>query len=65
LHQEKQQATDGYFFLTADWAATDALFLALALLALDCFWPDFFWLAFGDLSPIILFVPQVDWPAEL
>jgi len=64
LHQEKQQATNGYFFLTADLAATAALFFALALLVLDCFWPDFFWLAFGDLSPIILFVPQVDSPAE-
>ena len=29
-----------------------ALFCWLALLALACFWPDFFWLAFGDLSPI-------------
>jgi hypothetical protein len=55
----------GYLFLAAaDFAATAALFLALALLALDCFWPDFFWLAFGDLSPIILFIPQVDSPTE-
>jgi hypothetical protein len=29
-----------------------AFFCWLALLALACFWPDFFWLAFGDLSPI-------------
>src|SRR5258707_15761767 len=44
----------GYFFLPADClAATEALFLALALLAADCFWPDFFWFAFGDLSPIV------------
>jgi len=60
LRQEKQQATDGYFFL----AAAAALFFWLALLALDCFCDDFFWLDFGDLSPIILFVPQVDSPAE-
>ena len=45
----------GYFFLPADClAATAALFLALALLAADCFWPDFFWFAFGDLSPIMV-----------
>jgi hypothetical protein len=56
LRQEKQQATDGYFFLAAaDLAATAALFFWLALLALDCFCEDFFWLDFGDLSPIILF----------
>jgi hypothetical protein len=60
LRQEKQQATDGYFFLAADLAATAALFFWLALLALDCFCEDFFWFDFGDLSPIILFFPQVD-----
>jgi hypothetical protein len=38
--------------LTADLAATAAFFFALSLLALASFWPDFFWLAFGDLSPI-------------
>ncbi len=43
----------GYFFLpAADLAAAAAFFLALALLACALFWPDFFWLAFGDLSPI-------------
>jgi hypothetical protein len=36
-----------YFFLPA------AFFLATALLPVDFFWPDFFWLAFGDLSPIM------------
>jgi hypothetical protein len=44
-----------FFFAAADLAATAALFCALALLALDCFCEDFFWLDFGDLSPIILF----------
>jgi hypothetical protein len=63
LHQEKQQATNGYFFLGADVAAA-ALFFWLSAPALDCFCEDFFWLAFGDLSPIILFFPQVDSPAE-
>ena len=43
-----------YFFLPACLAATAALFFWLALLALVCFWWDFFWLDFGDLSPIIL-----------
>ena len=55
----------GYFFLAAeDLAATAALFLALALLVLVCFWPDFFWVAFGDLSPItFIFILRVDSPA--
>jgi hypothetical protein len=48
--------TKGYFFFpAADLAAAAALFCALALLALDCFCEDFFWLDFGDLSPIIFF----------
>jgi hypothetical protein len=43
-----------YFFLpAADWAATAALFFWFALLVLACFCEDFFWLDFGDLSPII------------
>jgi len=47
----------GYFFLPAeDLAAMAAFFCWLALLALDCFWPDFFWLAFGDLSPITIYL---------
>ena len=44
-----------FFFPAADLAAAAALFCALTLLALDCFWEDFFWLDFGDLSPIILY----------
>lgn len=51
--QERQQTSGGYFFLAAeDLAATAALFFWLALLVLASFWPDFFWFAFGDLSPI-------------
>ena len=29
-------------------------FFLSALLAWDCFWEDFFWFAFGDLSPMVL-----------
>lgn len=44
----------GYFFLPADsLAATAADFFAASLSDLDCFWPDFFWFAFGDLSPMM------------
>jgi len=60
LHQEKQQATNGYFFLAADLAATAALFFWLALFVAAFFCPDFFWLAFGDLSPITLFFLWID-----
>ena len=56
LHRERQQGTMGYFFLpAADLAAAAALFFWSALLTLDCFCEDFFWLDFGDLSPMILF----------
>jgi hypothetical protein len=49
--------TSGYFFLPAeDWAAAAALFFWLALLALTCFCVDFFWLDFGDLSPITFII---------
>lgn len=41
-----------YFF--ACLAATACFFLLAAVLALDCFCVDFFWLDFGDRSPIIL-----------
>ena len=44
---------DGYFFLVAAAFASEAcFFFSSALLVLDCFWFDFFWLDFGDLSPI-------------
>jgi|GEM_PF-4972709 len=53
LCQERQGVTGCYFFLPAeDLAATAALFFWLALLVLAFFWPDFFCVAFGDLSPI-------------
>ena len=55
-HQERQPGATGYFFLpAADLAVAAALFCWLALLTLTCFWEDFFWLDFGDLSPMILF----------
>ena len=45
----------GYFFLpAADLAAAAAFLEASALLALDCFCEDFFWFAFGDLSPMVI-----------
>lgn len=44
----------GYFFLPAAcFAATACFFFWSALLAMACFCDDFFWLDFGDLSPII------------
>ncbi|MGD0086148.1 MAG: hypothetical protein ABSC24_03365 [Verrucomicrobiota bacterium] len=47
--------TDGYRFLrAADLAASAAFFFWSALSAWACFWFDFFWLDFGDRSPIIL-----------
>ena len=56
--------TGGYFFLpAADLAATAAPFFWLALLTAAFFWPDFFWLAFGDLSPIFFFFLRIDLPA--
>jgi hypothetical protein len=43
-----------YFFLPAACLlATAAFLLAAVLLAFDCFWPDFFWFALGDLSPMM------------
>lgn len=54
--QERRREPDGYLFLPAAClAATVAFFEAAALLALVCFWEDFFCVAFGDLSPITLF----------
>jgi hypothetical protein len=38
----------------ADFAAAACCFFWSALLTLDCFCEDFFWLDFGDLSPMIL-----------
>jgi hypothetical protein len=52
LHGERR---DYRFLAAADLAATAAFFFAAALLALDCFWPHFFWLAFGDLSPMMFY----------
>jgi hypothetical protein len=43
-----------YFFLPAAClAATTAFAFALAALLLLCFCVDFFWFAFGDLSPMM------------
>ena len=43
----------GYFFLgAADLAAKASFFFWSALLTWTFFWVVFFWLAFGDLSPM-------------
>jgi A/G-specific adenine glycosylase len=48
----------------ACFAATASFFFALALLTFNCFCEDFFWLDFGDLSPITFyFILRVDSPA--
>jgi hypothetical protein len=53
LLQERWQR-ERYFFLPATClAVTAALFLAATLVFLAFFWPDFFWFAFGDLSPMV------------
>ncbi len=56
-----------YFFLPAGCclAAAACFFFWSALLTLTCFWEDFFWVAFGDLSPMMFcFLLRVDSPAE-
>ena len=50
----REMAGERYFFLPAAClVATAALFFAAALEVLAFFWPDFFWFAFGDLSPMV------------
>ena len=52
---EETAVASGYFFLPAAcFAATACFFFWSLLFALDCFCEDFFWLDFGDLSPMIL-----------
>jgi hypothetical protein len=58
-HFDKEELTvllmAGYFFLPAVClAAMACCFFWAALLAFECFCEDFFWLDFGDLSPITL-----------
>jgi len=51
-----EDPTSGYFLAEAALAAAACCCLTFeALLALDSFCEDFFWFAFGDLSPMILF----------
>ncbi len=45
----------GYFLGEAGLVAAGCCFVFEALLALVCFCADFFWFAFGDLSPMVLF----------
>jgi len=50
----RETARDGGYFLPpAFLSATACFFFSSALLVLACFWFDFFWFDFGDLSPII------------
>lgn len=54
FYLKRDGRTEGYFFLPAAClAATAAFFFVAAVVVLACFWLDFFWLAFGDLSPIM------------
>ena len=63
-NRKKRQAAIGYFFLEAAClAATASLFFCAAVSNLDCFWVDFFWFDFGDLSPIIFEVLRFGLPA--
>ena len=50
-------AAGGYFFFfaAAVFAARACCFCLSALLWSACFCEDFFWLDFGDLSPMVLF----------
>ena len=67
FHFKRDGGAGGYFFLPAAcFAAVAACFLAAAALVLAFFWPDFFWFAFGDLSPMMfwLSLTAVDSPAE-
>lgn len=53
LRPERQPQPADYFFLApAVLAATACFFFWSALLAAACFWVDFFWLDFGDRSPM-------------
>ena len=47
---------DYRFLAAADLAAMASFLIWSALLALDCFCEDFFWLDFGDLSPMIFLI---------
>src|ERR1035438_10269707 len=54
LHFKRDGGAAGYFFLPAACLlATTAFFFAARPSLLLCFWPDFFWFAFGDLSPMM------------
>lgn len=56
---------DHFFLVFAPALAAAACFFARsALLSLVCFWEDFFWFDFGDLSPMsLIFFCGVDSPA--
>jgi hypothetical protein len=65
FHLRRDGRGRSYFFLPAACLpSTAAFFFAAALVTLDCFWPDFFWFAFGDLSPMMLpfFLPRLTRP---
>ncbi len=68
FHLKRDGEAGNYFFLPAACLlATAAVFFAAAVVVLDCFWLDFFWVAFGDLSPMIFWLSlmAVNSPPEL
>ncbi|MGZ5545637.1 MAG: hypothetical protein ACXWIU_13275, partial [Limisphaerales bacterium] len=66
LRERQEPMMAGYFFLGADLAAAACFFFSATLLALDCFWEDFFWLDLGFLSPISFnFLLRVDYPRHV
>ena len=54
LREKQERPGDYYFLLPACLTDTASFFFWAALSALDFCCVDFFWLDFGDLSPIIL-----------
>jgi hypothetical protein len=54
LREEPERSGDCYFLLPDCLANASCFFFSAALSAFDFCCVDFFWLAFGDLSPIIL-----------
>lgn len=52
-----------FFFAAAVLSARAFCLCWSALLTFACFCEDFFWLDFGDLSPMVLLVLRVEFPA--
>ena len=64
LDRRRLPAAGYFFFFAAAVLSARAFCLCWsALLTFACFCEDFFWLDFGDLSPMVLLVLRVDFPA--